>query len=90
MSKMLNRVHLFINCLLLYLTSIFLYEYINILRLILNYYSEYDQIGKTPMDPKNKNTQKNWIGEKSSAIFRIDLFVINAAFSQIWQPFVNM
>ena len=72
MSKMLNGVHLFIN-----LTSIFY-----ILRLILNYHSEYDQIGKTPMDPKNKNTQKNWIGEKSSAIFIF--FVINAVFSHIW------
>ena len=44
-----------------------------ILRLILNYYSEYDQIGKTPMDLKNTNTQKNWIDENSSAIFKIDL-----------------
>ena len=46
MTKMLNGVHSFINCLLLYLTSISLYIENTEL------YSEYDQIGKTPMDLK--------------------------------------
>ena len=84
MSKMLNGVHLFINCLLFHLTSISLYIENTEL------YSEYDQIGKTPMDLKNTNRQKIWIDEKSSAIFKIDLFVINAAFSEIWYALVNL